>query len=52
MSAPEIITSFGYDTFNGVCSVGELIVPQGATGYEDWLVRGLAGWTIVYSAEL
>ena len=52
MSAPEIITSFGYDTFNGVSSIGELIVPQGATGYEDWLVRGLAGWTIVYSAEL
>lgn len=51
-SAPTVQTSFGYRTFDQVKSGGQLIVPEGATGYEEWLEAGLTDWTIVYSSSL
>lgn len=50
--APTVQTTFGYKTFDGVKSGGQLIVPEGATGYQNWLNAGLNGWTIIYSADL
>lgn len=50
--APTVQTSSGYRTFQGVKSGGQLIVPEGATGYQNWLNAGLSGWTIIYSSDL
>lgn len=54
LSAPTIVTAFGYATFDDVSTSGKLIVPTGSTGYDVWLdyLNQSGSWIIEYSDNL